>query len=258
MKKEVIQNRENKNIAVLIEKSEAPSGLVFVMHGLGSFKEQPHIETISQCFKDKNFTVIRFDTTNSIGESEGKLEDATMTSYYQDLEDVIKWSKSQDWYREPFWLTGHSLGAFCVIFFTLNYPDKVKAVAPISTVVSGELFIQTEEIAPLLKDWKKTGMREWESSTQPGLMKRLKYNFIEDCLNYDLLKDAHKIKCPVLLIVGENDITTPLEHQKKLFNILQAPKEIHVIKEAKHTFKTEKSLKELKVIIGEWIKKNYE
>ena len=256
MKKEIIKNRENENIVVLIDKTEKPNGLIFVMHGLGGFKEQPHIETISQCFKDNNFTVLRFDATDSTGESDGNLENATTTNYYQDLEDVIKWAQVQDFYIEPFWLAGHSVGSLCVALFTLNHPEKVKAVAPISAVVSGKLFIQTEEMKPILENWKETRIREWESSTQPGLIKRLKYDFIEDVLNYDLLKDAHKINCPVLMIVGERDITTPFEHQKKLFDTLGAKKELHIIKGSKHTFKEESNLKELRVLVGEWIKKN--
>ena len=250
MEKEIIKNRKKENIVVLIEKAENQKGLAFVMHGLGGFKEQPHIETISKVFRDNNFTVIRFDATNSTGESHGKLENATTTNYYQDLEDVIKWAQTQDFYIEPFWLAGHSVGGLCVALFTLNHPEKVKAVAPLSAVVSGELFIQTEEMKPILEDWKKTRIRGWESSTQPGLIKRLKYDFIEDVLNYDLLKDAHKINCPVLIIVGEKDITTPPEHQKKLFDALKAKKELHIIQGSKHTFKEESHLKKLKTIKG--------
>ncbi len=258
MKKEFIENRKGEKIAVLIEEANNSKGLVFVMHGLGGFKEEPCIETMSKTFRDNNFTVIRFDTTNSTGESGGKLENATTTNYYQDLEDVIEWAQTQDFYTEPFWLVGHSVGGFCVAFFALNHPEKVKAVAPISAVVSGELFIQTEEMKPILEDWKKTRIREWESSTQPGLIKRLKYDFIEDVLNYNLLQNAHKINCPVLMIVGEKDITTPPEHQKRLFDALKAKKELHIIQGSKHTFKEESHLKELKAIMGEWIKKNHE
>lgn len=215
--KKFIKNRRGEKIAVVIEEANNPKDLVFVMHGLGGFKEQPHIKAISQCFRDNNFTVIRFDTTDSIGENEsdGKLEDATVTNYYQDLEDVIEWSRDQAWYQEPFWLVGHSLGGFGVALFTLNHPDKVRAVAPISAVVSGKLFVQTKEISSLLDSWRATGLRQWESSTQPGLIKRLKYDFIEDILNYDLLSSAHKIKCPVLLVVGEGDEVSSFEHQKK-------------------------------------------
>src|SRR3972149_12202676 len=91
-----IKNRKGQKIAVLIEKPENPKGLAFVMHGLGGFKEQPHIPTFAEVFLENNYTVVRFDTTNSIGESEGKMEDVTITSFSEDLEDVISWAKSQE------------------------------------------------------------------------------------------------------------------------------------------------------------------
>ncbi|MBM3245414.1 MAG: alpha/beta hydrolase, partial [Candidatus Omnitrophica bacterium] len=111
MEKLFIKNRKDQNIAVIIDKTENQKGLAFVMHGLSGFKEQPHIETFASAFKEKEFTVVRFDTTNTLGASDGDLVDATLTNYYKDLEDVIKWSKSQGWYQEPFILSGHSLGA---------------------------------------------------------------------------------------------------------------------------------------------------
>ncbi len=256
MKKEIIKNRKGENIIVVIEEAEDSKGLTFVMHALGGFKEQPHILSIAKPFADNNFTVVRFDTTNSTGQSGGKLENATISNYFQDLEDVIKWSQSQNWYQEPFWLSGHSLGGFSVAFFTINYPEKVKAVAPISCFISGELFIQTKEMKKVLELWEKTGLREWESSTQPGLIKRLKYGFIEDCLKYDLLKKAHQINCPILLVVGNRDETTPLEHQKIFFDSLVTEKEIHIIKDLKHTPREKNHLEELESIIGKWIQKN--
>ena len=45
--------------------------------------------------------------------------------------------RNAKWYGEPFVLVGHSLGGISTALFAENYPDKVKALAPISTVVSG-------------------------------------------------------------------------------------------------------------------------
>ncbi|KKQ60706.1 MAG: hypothetical protein US81_C0014G0011 [Parcubacteria group bacterium GW2011_GWE2_38_18] len=86
MKKLFIKNRKDQNISVIIEEAEKPSGLVFIMHGLGGSKEELHIKTFSNAFKEKGFTTVLFDTTNSVGESDGILEDATVTNYYEDLE----------------------------------------------------------------------------------------------------------------------------------------------------------------------------
>ena len=89
MEKVTIYNRKKQKIVVLPERNENQKRLVFVFDGLGGFKEQMHIAAIGEAFKEKDFTVVRFDTTNNVGESEGRYEDGTFTSYYEDLEDVI-------------------------------------------------------------------------------------------------------------------------------------------------------------------------
>lgn len=253
MEKLFIKNRKNQNIAVIINRAENQKGLAFVMHGLGGSKEQPHIKAIASAFEKKDFTVIRFDTTNTFGESDGNLEDATLTNYYEDLEDVIQWSKNQNWYQEPFVLSGHSLGAISVSLFSEKHPEKVKALAPISTVVSGLLTEETSDFKKVKDDWKKDGIREWESSSSPGVIKRLKWAHVEDRRKYDLLPVAEKITMPVLMIVGEFDNVTPLKHQKLFYNSLPGKKELHVIKGAEHTFREESHLEEIKNIFIRWI-----
>ncbi|MFH1582443.1 MAG: alpha/beta hydrolase [bacterium] len=253
MKKEIIKNRRGQKIVVIVEEAEKQKGLVFVMHGLGGFKEQPHIQTMAEAFNEKEYTVIRFDTTNSIGESEGKLELATLTNYYEDLEDVIEWAKKQRWYQQPFCLAGHSLGGFCVAWHALNHPDEVKAIAPISSFISGEIFIKTLGTKESIEDWEKGGYREWKSSSYPGLVKKLNWSFVPDALKYDLLTKAEEIKVPVLIIVGDQDTDTRQEHLKILYEKLTTKKELHIIKGAPHTFKENAHLREIKNIFLNWI-----
>jgi pimeloyl-ACP methyl ester carboxylesterase len=255
MEKIFIRNRKDQKIAVLIEKNESQKGLAFIMHGLGGFKESGQIAAIAETFKKNGYIAVRFDTANTYGESEGDPEDATVTNYYEDLEDVIRWASSQDWYIEPFVLAGHSLGGICTSFFAENYPPKIKALAPISTVVSGKLSVATKHHKEIDEEWKRKGFREWESSTRPGVTKRLKWLHIEDRLKYDLLEKVNNLIMPTLLIVGEFDATTPLEHQQILFKALPGPKELHIIKGAKHTFMDQEHLEELKRIFEEWIKR---
>lgn len=255
MTKLFIKNRKNQNVCVVVEEGQRQKGLVFIMHGLGGFKEQPHLQTIAESFKRNDYTVILFDTTNSIGESDGKMEDATLTNYYEDLEDVIEWSKNQSWYQEPFVLAGHSLGGFSVAYFAQNYPKKVKAIAPISTVVSGRLTEETPDFKKIKYDWEKNKIREWVSNSQPGLVKRLKWEHVEDRRKYSLLPEAKKLTMPVLMIVGDLDDTTPVVHQKMLFDLLPTEnKKIHIIKGAEHTFKKEENLSEIEKIFDGWIK----
>jgi len=252
MSKTTIKNRKGQKIVILIEEKENSKGLAFVMHGLGGYKEQPAIQTMADSFGGQNYTVIRFDTTNTFGESEGQFEDATITNYYEDLEDVIAWSKNQSWYKEPFILAGHSLGGISILLYAEKFPEKIKAIAPISTVVSGKLSIETKRED--LEKWEKEGMKVWKGSS--GIIKRLKWSHIEDRLKYDILPEIDKIKVPVLLIVGEEDKSTPVEHQKILYDKLKSKKEFHIIKGSRHTFTEEMELNELKTLFDNWIKKS--
>jgi len=254
MQKIKIENRKEQKIAVIVEENLKAKSLAFVMHGLGGFKEQLHIQNIAQSFKDVGMTVVRFDTTNTLGESDGDYADATVTNYYQDLEDVISWAEQQEWYQEPFYLAGHSLGAGCVALYAENYPDKVKALAPISSVVSGKLSFEAHPKEELEK-WKKDGLYTSTSNSKPGIIKSLKWSHMEDRLKYDLLEKVDKLIMPVLLVVGENDTSTPIKHQQILLDALPGEKELHIIKNAPHTFRESVHIKELKNILDNWIKK---
>ncbi|PLW80101.1 hypothetical protein C0585_04245 [Candidatus Woesearchaeota archaeon] len=251
-----VENAKGQKISILIEKPEKAKGLAIIMHGLGGFKEQPHIEYVSKSFLDNNITTVRFDAVHTFGESTGgKYEDATVTNYYDDLEFVIDWVKTQDFYDEPFFLAGHSLGGICTALYAEKHPEKIKGLAPLSTVVSGKLSMEAE--VEKKKIWKETGWRISESSSKPGLLKKIKWDHMEDRLKYDLLPDANKLNIPVLLIVGDKDTTTPLKHQKILFEKLPGEKEMHVVSGAPHTFKEKEHLEQLKDIFDRWIKKNF-
>lgn len=251
-----IKNRDGKKIAVLIDKSPNQKGIVFLMHGLSGKKEHDYITYIGEAFQEANYTTIKFDTRNTFGESEGNYADANITNYYEDLVDVIKWAKTQDWYQEPFVLMGQSLGGICVSQYAENYPNEIKALAPVSSVISWKLKSQSPNYQKDIEEWDKTGWRIKESATQPGLIKKLKWHqFKEDYMKYDLLENVEKLKMPVLIVVGDQDDSTPLEHQKIFFNALTGEKELHVIKGAEHTITKKEHLDELKQIFKNWIKK---
>lgn len=248
------QNRRSQKIATLLDLVPNQKGLAFVMHGLGGFKEQLHMQAYAEAFLENGYSVVRFDTTNTFGESDGNYEDATTTNYYEDLEDVIGWAKTQPWYQEPFCLAGHSLGGICTALYAENHPERVKAVAPTSTVVSGALSVETKKSRGEFEEWEKTGWLVKPSESKQGTVKRLKWSHMADRLKYDLMPNVSKLTMPVLLIVGELDDGTPPEHQKLLYDKLPGKKEMHVIKGAPHTFREEVHLAEIKQIMSDWVK----
>ncbi len=252
-KRWIIKNRKNQQIVALVNQTYNQRGLAFVMHGLGGEKTQTHIQAAAQAFVNNGYTVVRFDATNSIGESDGNYENATTTNYYEDLEDVINRAKNEAWYEEPFALAGYSLGGICAGFYAENYPEKVKELVLVSTVVSGKLSIEAyQQYAPeILAEWDRTGWRDESSYLYPN--KRLNwFQHKADRLKYDLLPDANKLTMPILLVVGEKDITTPPEHQKILYDALPGEKKFVIIKGASHTSISLRHLLKLRRVLDEW------
>lgn len=250
MERLFIKNRKKQKMAVIVEIPDTVSGLAFVMHGLSGFKEQPHIETIAKVFLDHGYVTVRFDTTNTLGESDGTYENATTTNYYEDLEDVIAWAKTQPWFQSPLALAGHSLGGTCTTLYSQRHPEEVKLLAPIALVVSGsksmELYGEEE-----LKNWQETGWHITESHSKPGTIRRLAWSHVADRIKYDLFPEAKALTMPVLLVVGENDA---LRSQSEiLLKTLPGPKEIHVVAGAEHTFRSTEELIELSRLFNDWL-----
>lgn len=253
--KTFIQNRNGQKIAVLVDYVENPKGLAFVMHGLSGTKESLQVQAFAQAFWDNAISTVRFDTRHTFGESEGRYEDATITSYYEDLEDVIVWAGTQQWYQEPFFLCGHSLGGISVALFAQKFPRKVKAVAPISTVVAGVL--QQENNPEVWQEWKNAGWREEQSTSRPGMIKRLPYSHAQSRLQYDLRMQAKIMTMPVLLLVGSNDTSTPVAHQQLLFAALpEGNKELTIVEGADHDFRVNNKIPEMQEVLTKWIRKH--
>ena len=242
-----INNRKGQKISVLIDKQESQKGLVFVMHGLGGFKEQPHIQTFADSFLESGFTVVRFDTTDSFGESDGNYENATTTNYYEDLEDVINWANKQEWYQEPFCLIGHSLGGLCITVYASRYQQKVQALVPASPTINAEI----------LENKKKGELTEidgivWHIVKHHNLdyIKKLKWiNFIEDFRNYDLRESLAQVNTSKMVLIGENEsYLKPLTEMSRELGF-----NLEVIKNADHNYLNEGNLKQIKEIIKKFI-----
>lgn len=251
MGERIIKNRKNQNISILTENNYQNKGLVILMHGLGGHKELPLLKTLSETFKNLGYATIRFDTTNSFGQSDGLFEDALTTNHYEDLEDVIAWARQQDFFKEPFILSGHSTGGLCTSIFAAKNPSAVKAIIPISTIVSGNLSYEHYP-DEFLNNWEKQGFLEW---TENGQNKKLKWNFVSDIKKHDILNHTDSLTMPTLIISGENDTDTPTKHHAILYDKLPAQKEMKIIKGGEHHLDKPEHLKEIQEHIENWITK---
>lgn len=244
-----MKNRKGLDMAVVIDEAENSRGVVFLMHGFLSFKEHPLLSETAKIFKENNFTTILFDTTNSFGESYGEMEDATITGYSEDLEDLIGETRKRKWYRTIF-LVGHSMGGYCVADYAARNKD-VKSLILFTPKVMGDIPNEAEK-----EELERRGFVEWESHSSPGIFKRKGCKYFEEEKNCNLLKIAENIKCPVLIISGDNDKVIPIEQQRMLFDKLNGKKKIHIVENGDHNLEGWEKSKEMADLIKNWIKES--
>lgn len=252
MEKLFIKNRKDQKLSVIIENKRWKSWLIFITHWLGDNKDSLHILECAKVFLAHDFVIIRFDTSNTFWESEWNFEDATLTNYHQDLEDVINWSSKQDFYTEQFFLLGHSLWAMASVLFSKTNEEKIKSLILLSSPINYELSKSTyseEEFKNREKKWALIEDWDW-------FIVKLKWSYMEDKKNYNLLEIANTLDIPTLIIIWEQDDVAPYEHQKLLFDKLPSKeKELHIIEWAPHTFREQTHLDQVYDILDQWIKK---
>lgn len=260
MKRQTIKNRHELKLVIQVDESSDPKGLVFIEPGQGGFIEQEHIKAFADAFLENKFVVVRFDPTNSVGESGGDIENVTYTNYIEDLEDVIEWAKTQTWFRKSFAVCGHSMGAQAAAWYVENNPESISHLLPIAPVVNYEVYIPT--LDPVYKrNWQEKGYVEMASRSKPGIIKKIGWGVNESLKNYDLLPKADVLTMPVLLLVGEFDQSCPYENQKILFDSIPSKdKKLIKIPDTEHSFRDNKTkqydekLKLVKEKISDWLK----
>lgn len=256
----VIRNRNDLKLVILVDSTDNPEGLVFIAHGQGGFKEQIHIQAFADVFLDNNYRVIRFDATNALGESDGDMLNVTYDSYVQDLEDVIAWAKTQEWFVVPFALCGHSMGAQSTVWYAEQNPDEVSLLASMAPTINFELHEKTMD--PHYKEqWQEKGYVEMPSRSKPGMVKRVGWGVNESLKNYDILKGADRLAMPVIDVVGDSDQPCPPSHQEVFIGkVSSEAKTLVIIRSADHSYRNNSThqygleLEEVKQALRDFIK----
>ena len=254
MKKIPIKNRHGLNILVHYEQAPDPAGkLSIIQHGYSGSMDEDHIRGFADIFLKNGYDVLLMDCTNSFNDADGPLENVTIKTHYEDLEDVIEWASRQEWYREPFALTGHSLGGMSVLHYAQNHPEKISLLFPAAPVISGMLnFEQFKKNQPddykTLQETGNFAITESYRGTADGYRPQAYY---DELFKWTMLEHADKLTMPVLIIVGSEDTSCPPEHQKLLYDALPGEKEMHIIDGADHGYRPK--LEEVLGHLNSWL-----
>ena len=191
----------------------APAACIITCHGLFSSKDSAKFIQLGERFAREHFALLRFDF-RGCGESDGLVEDTTITGRKEDLEAAMAFIQRHIPSSDPrVGFLGSSLGGFISLLVAPSYPS-VKAVVTWATPISFD------------------GMREAiNQNTAP----RLKEDFFIDVRRYSAYRFVPRVH-NLLIIHGDRDETVPVEHAQRLYQAAREPKQLEIVTGADHVF----------------------
>lgn len=225
-----ITNRKGLKISLRLNINKGNSKLVFLEHGLGARKEYPHMQVLENVFSEFGYNVINIDATNSLNESESSNKGITTTGHYEDLVDVINWSKTQNFYKEPFALAGQSLGAISIVNYAGQYPHKVNLLIPCAFPY---YKYEEQDLNNFAKEIIKNGYFD-KVSKSTGRVLHMTTSYVEDLKRIDLTTQIEKIKADTYVLIGSKDSEKHLRNSKLLYQLLNCKKEFHLLEDIPH------------------------
>lgn len=232
--------------------SEENPTIIFV-HGAGGSAATWFMQLKSL---SSDFHVVAIEL-NGHGKSPNRNEKDTTESYLADIKEIV--SK----YPESV-LAGHSMGGMLSQLFALNFPDMIRGIILIGTgaklrvhptifdmlennfdqyVNAAASFMFYEDTSKELIEASKVEIRK----CKPTIISR---DFAA-CNQFNIMDSVTMIAVPALILVGEQDVMTPVKYSEYLRDKIPNSK-LHIIKKAGHSVMLEKP-EELNAHIKDWM-----
>jgi pimeloyl-ACP methyl ester carboxylesterase len=195
---------------------------------------------------------------NGHGRSPDRLESDVLQSYLADIANIVSM------YNRPI-LGGHSMGGALTQLFSLQYPKQIAGIILIGTgarlrvnpMVFEMLDSNFEEYIEALgtfmfhegvsKEMINASKQE-ARKCQPKIIHR----DFELCNLFDIMDTVSNISVPTLIIVGEDDVMTPVKYANYLHTNIKNST-MHIVKSAGHMVMLEQA-SQVNSIIGDWLK----
>lgn len=229
MKRIIFKNSRNQSLVGNLYSSESES-IIIMSHGFtGDKSEEGRFDKVAESLNKSGYNVLTFDFSGC-----GESEDDTLTVGKQvdDLKSAIKFVKSKGYKKIA--LFGHSLGG--LISLKCFTPEIITMVlwAPVTAKVkySWDKEYSKEQLEELSKKNYVT------KSKDKGVRKTIqidKQMFIDrESLNQKKL--LKKVKCPVLIIHGKQDLSVPYSDSEDAIKLLTKKSKLELVDKAGHGF----------------------
>jgi len=230
-KKTYFKNKEGLKLCGVLSDptNDKSKPIVVVCHGDFSSKDSKAYVEIEKALNEKNISTFRFDFSG-FGESEGNVENLTVSQGVRDIESAIEFLKASGYSKIG--LLGASFGGVASIMVASKSSDLFVLVlkSPVIDYPQNELRFRGEV---RMENWQKLGYIEHTS--RDGRVSRRNYSFVEDFKNNNTFEVGEKIKAPTIILVGDQDPHVTIKEAQKFSSLLENYK-LEIFSGADHHF----------------------
>ena len=227
-----------------------PRGVIIIAHGFKGYKDYGMFPAIAHQFAAAGFIAHRFDFSHSGMTNEIEtfarpdlFERDTWNKQVFDLDQVV--NAVADGTLEgqglPFVVLGHSRGGMTAILWAGRTSDDVDVPRPVGVITLAApskpfMFSPADKKLMLEQGYLES------PSSRTGQVLRVGKAYIEEQLAdphaHDVLAMTKRIRCPILVIHGENDPSVPVSNAHDLAAAAGDNAELVIIPGADHVFNT--------------------
>ncbi|HIJ99729.1 TPA: prolyl oligopeptidase family serine peptidase [archaeon] len=236
-------SRELELVGILSESPGSKSAVV-LCHGFGGYKEMKLLHSTAEAIRSRGISVLRFDFSDCMLESEGDCKNLTVTNQIDDIGAAFDYLEAQGF--EKIGIAGHSLGGFDSIIFSVK-DSRPKAVVTFGAIASArnDVFFRDH-----IEEWKTSGHKKF--SLEKWGEVEIPYTFYEDFKKYDASELIKEMKAPIRIIHGKQDKIVTMLNAEQLFDNAAAMKDVRIIMSAGHMFSEEFEQTHAAKMAAEW------
>lgn len=236
----IFKNPQGLKLVGIIDQSSADK-MIIMAHGFtGDKDERGRFIKAAEAFKKPGYSVLRFDFAGS-GESDAC--GVTLEGQVGDLKAAIQFAK-RNGYKEIV-LFGHSLGGLCAL---LSYEPPIKTMVLTAPVTTGGVPDSLKD--PVLqKEIKERGFVIIKRSREFRLEKK----YLEERIAVNQKEMLSRVKCPVLIIMGDLDKNVRVEDSKRAIGFLPKESKLELLRGADHNLNAQYDI--VISLTLDWLKK---
>ncbi|SEH05501.1 esterase [Candidatus Venteria ishoeyi] len=228
--------------------------IVLLVHGFTSDKYSKTYVSLANDLAKKGIASLRIDFFGH-GESQGNFSDITITNALKSVRAALDYINELGFVdKNRIGIAGASLGGELSNISSSKFKE-ISCTALLCSVSSYIEIFKKGFRGINVSEWKKKGYAEIIRKRNNAKL-RLNYSFYKDTIKYDGYKYGAKIKYPVLLVHGDNDISVDISQSKRLVKTFKEKHKFVILKGVDHYFRPESSRKVVYKHVVDWFSGN--